>query len=308
MMKYFERIYSWRWWRSWLLLLFGCVLLAAGFVLFMNPYRIIPGGVYGMGIVMHALLPGIQVGTFGLMFDIPLLLIALRLFGGKFGVRTIVAAIATPLIMNTMSALIGEDPAAMFAGHIDLSNDIIIACLFGGVLIGAGVGLILRTHATSGGTDIVAMIFTRYTRLTFSQSILLVDSAVVIFGILVLGDWRLPLYSIITIFVSSRVINYVLEGESYDKLLFIISEKHGQIRPFILEQMGRGGTYIRSAGMYTGAPKEMIFVVVNRLEVSSLQAEIQRLDPAAFVVVVSAYETFGDGFKPFPEHAQTKLT
>ncbi len=222
--------------------------------------------------------------------------------------RTIVAAVATPLVMNTFTHFIGENPATMLMGHIDLSGDIIIACLFGGLLVGAGVGMILKTHATSGGTDIVAMIFTRYTKLTFSQSILLVDSLVVVFGIVVLGDWRLPLYSIITVFVSSRVINYILEGESYDKLLFIISERHDRIRPFILEQMGRGGTYIKSSGMYTGAAKEMIFVVINRLEVSSLQARIRQIDPEAFVVVVNAYETFGDGFKPFPENDQTKLT
>lgn len=301
-MKYFaDQLFSLKWWKSILLLLFGCTIMALGFVLFMTPYKIIPGGVYGMGIVLNALFPNILVGTFGLMLDIPLLLLALRLFGRQFGLRTIVAAVATPLIMNAMTLAIGSDPLTMFDGHIDLSDDIIIACLFGGLLIGAGVGMILKTHATSGGTDIVAMTLSRFTKLTFSQSILLVDSLVVVFGIVVLGDWRLPLYSIITVFVSSRVINYVLEGESYNKLLFIISEKHELIRPFIIDQMGRGGTYIHSAGMYTGASKEMIFLVVSRLEVSSVQARIHDIDPEAFVVVVSAYETFGDGFQSFDE-------
>ncbi|MDR2885552.1 MAG: YitT family protein [Rikenellaceae bacterium] len=301
-MNYFrEKLFSFAWWKQWIFILTGCVLLAAGFVLFMNPYKIVPGGVYGLGIVMHQLFPAIEVGTFGLMFDIPLLLIAFRFFGGRFGARTVVAAILTPVIMNIMTWTIGENPATMFGGKIDLTDDIIISCLFGGVLIGAGVGMIIKTRATSGGTDIVAMILTKLTRMTFSQGILIVDSAVVVFGIIVLGDWRLPLYSIVTIFVSSRVIDYVIDGASYDKLLFIISEKHDELRHFILDEMGRGGTYIKASGMYTGQGKEMMFVVVSRREVSTVQNKVRETDPEAFVVVVDAYETFGDGFKSFPE-------
>lgn len=301
-MGYFgEQIFSARWWKSWALLLLGCVLLAAGYVLFMNPYKIVPGGVYGMGIVLHQLFPNIAVGTFGLMFDIPLLMIAFKVFGGQFGSRTIVAALITPLIMNGMTAILGEDPTTMFGGNINLTDDVIISCLFGGVLIGAGVAFILKTRATSGGTDIVAMVLTKYTKMTFSQGILLVDGLVVVFGLAVLGDWKLPLYSLITVFVSSRTIDYVLDGASYDKLLFIISDKHEQLRSFILEDMGRGGTYIKSSGMYTGQSKEMIFMVISRREVSTMQNRIRQVDPEAFVVVVDAYETFGDGFKSFPE-------
>jgi uncharacterized membrane-anchored protein YitT (DUF2179 family) len=296
-----EKLFSPVWWKQWAFIFAGCVLLATGFVFFINPYRIVPGGVYGLGIVLHELFPGIEVGTFGLLFDIPLLLIAFRCFGGRFGARTVAAAIATPVLMNIMTWTIGENPATMLGGHIDLTDDIILACLFGGVLIGSGVGLIIKTRATSGGTDIVAMILTRFTRLTFSQSILLVDSLVVVFGIIVLSDWRLPLYSIVTIYVSSRLIDYVIDGASFDKLIFIISDRHDELRRFILEDMGRGGTYIRSAGMYTGASREMIFVVVSRREVSTVQNKVREADPSAFVVVVNAYETFGDGFKSFPE-------
>ena len=227
--------------------------------------------------------------------------IGTRVFGRIFGVKTIVAALLTPAIMNTMTLMIGEDPSTMLGGNINLSNDLIIACIFGGILIGAGVGLIIKTRATSGGTDIVAMLLSRFAHMTFSNGILLVDSLVVIFGIAVLGDWRLPLYSLVTIFVSARMIDYVIDGASYDKLLFIISERHEEIRRYILDEMGRGGTYIKSSGMYTHHDKEMIFVVVSRREISAAQAMIRDLDPEAFVVVVNAYETFGDGFKTFPE-------
>ena len=296
-----EKLYSWAWWRSWLSVFAGCFTLAAGYVLFINPYQIVPGGVYGLGVVLHSVYPSMQVGTFGLLFDIPLLLIAFRIFGGMFGARTVVAAVTTPLLMNLMTYLVGEDPSTMFGGNINLSNDVILACIFGGALIGVGVGLVIRTRATTGGTDIVAMILTRYTRMTFSRAILLVDSLVVVVGIIVLGDWRLPLYSLVTIYVSTRLIDYVLDGASYDKLLFIISEKHEQIKQFILYDMERGGTYIKSSGMYTGADKDMMFVVVSRREIATVKKQIQSINPSAFVVVVNAYETFGDGFKPFNE-------
>lgn len=298
-----EKLFSKRWWLSWLYILIGCTLLATGFVFFANPYKIIPGGVYGMGIVMHHVFPTIQVGTFGFMFDIPLLLIAFRVFGGMFGARTIVAAVVTPLIMNFMTYMVGEDPTQILGGKINLSEDIIIACIFGGILIGAGVGLVIKTRATTGGTDILAMLLTKYAHMTFSKGILLVDALVVLTGMIILGDWRLPLYSLVTIFVTSRVVDYVIDGASYDKLLFIISEKHDQLQNFIMEDMGRGATYIKSSGMYTKRDKDMIFLVVSRREVSTVQNKIREIDPESFVVVVDAYETYGDGFKSFAEKA-----
>ncbi len=296
-----EQLFSASWWKSWLNVLIGCTILASGFVFFINPYKIVPGGVYGLGIVLHQLIPQIQVGTFGLMFDIPLLLIAIRVFGGMFGARTIVAAILTPLIMNTLTYLVGENPAIMLHGKIDLSNDIIISCIFGGVLIGTGTGLVVKTRATTGGTDIIAMLLNRFAHMSFSRGILLADASVVILGIIVLGDWRLPLYSLVTIFVSSRVIDYVIDGASYDKLLFIISQKNEELTRFILDEMGRGATYIKSSGTYTKQDRDMIFLVVSRREISSVQNKIKEIDPDSFVVVVNAYETFGDGFKKLKE-------
>lgn len=285
--------------KQWGYVIVGSILIAVAFVLFITPYRIVPGGVYGIGVVLNYLFPQIQVGTFGLSLDIPLLIIALRIFGAKFGAKTIVAALVTPLVMDSLTLLIGSDPALMFGGRINLSDDILLSCLFGGVILGLGIGIILRTHATSGGTDIVAMILSKYGHMPISRALLYVDSAVVLFGLLVLGDWRLPLYSLVTIFVSSRVIDYVVEGPSGDKLLFILSERHELIRDYIIQDMDRGGTYIKSSGMYTDSHKEMIFVVISRREISPLRDMIREADPLAFMIVVDAHETIGEGFKTF---------
>lgn len=296
-----DKKFSLRWFKSWLYIVLGCFMLATAFVLFITPYRIVPGGVYGMGIILHSIFPNIQVGTFGLMLDIPLLLIAFRIFGNKFGSKTVVAAILTPLMMNTLTWLVGEDPTLMLNGSMNLTNDVLLSCIFGGVIAGTGLGLILRTHATSGGTDIIAMIVHKYTKLPFARSMLIVDSCVVLLGLVVLRDWRIPLYSLITIYVITKVIDYVLDGGGSNKLLFILSDQYEQIRELIIEKLERGGTYIYSKGMYSMHDKNMIFVVVNRTEVSVVQDYIKKIDPRAFMVVMNAHEIYGEGFKPFEQ-------
>ena len=317
-----EPMFSARWWRSWISIFCGCAIMAAGYVFFINPYNIVPGGVYGASIVMHNLFPSIQVGTFGYMFDIPLLILALIIFGGGFGARTIIAALLTPGLMNIMSslayptkeALQALDPAQLLDGKIDLSNDLMLATVMGSVMLGVGVGLVVRNQATTGGTDIVAMMLQKYAHINFSNGVLLADAVVVIAGLLVIGfgwgtaedvesgGWMLSLYSLIAIFLSSRVIARVIDGASYDKMIFIVSENHQEeLRNFITVDLDRSATYIKARGMYTGAEKEMIFLVVSRKEVKSVEHRIKDIDPQAFMVVTDAYDTFGEGFKPLPD-------
>ena len=320
-----EPVGTFAWWRSMFAIVLGCLIMAVGYSYFVSPYNIVPGGVYGMGIVLHNVFPSIQVGTFGYMIDVPLLASAIIVFGRQFGGRTLFAACLTPGLINLLSwiafpnqeALEALDPKQLFGGVIDLSNDLMLASLLGAVLIGLGVGLVLRNQATTGGTDIIAMYLQKFAKMKFSTGILLADSCVVLSGLLVIGfgvgsgadreaveggSWLLSFYSLITIYVSSRVLAYVIDGASYDKLLFIISENHhAELRDFIIEDMDRSGTYIKGKGMYTDQDREMIFVVVSRKEVHLVQNKVREIDPKAFVVVTDAYETFGEGFKQFPD-------
>ena len=296
-----EPLFSRKWILSWMSIITGALLFSTAYVLFINPYNIVPGGVYGLGIILHNFFPNIQVGTFGLCFDIPLLLIAFKIFGAHFGARTIIAALLIPLLMNGLTMIVGADPETMLNGHINLSNDILLSAIFGGVISGAGLGLIFRTHATSGGTDIISMIITKYFHFPLSKSIVCVESVIVIIGLIAFGDWKLPLYSIITIFLCAKVIDYFIEGISNDKLLFIISEQHEKIKDYIMNDLSRGGTYIKSSGMYTDGEKQMIFLVISRRELSLVQSYIKEVDPFVFMVVVDAHETLGDGFKSFQD-------
>lgn len=320
-----ENLSSLRWWSEWVGIFFGCFVMAVGFVFFINPYNIIPGGVYGASIVLHNLFPSIQVGTFGYCFDIPLLTISMLLLGSKLGSRTIVAALATPSIMNILSALAyptqealeALDPTLIAGGRLDMSEHLMLTTLIGATLIGIGSGVIVNCKATSGGTDIVGMLMQKYLRIPFSTSILLADGVVVAFGLLVIGfgvgsnepatpsGCLLSFYSLIAIFVSSRVIARVIAGVKDDKLLFIISEKPvPELQEYILKDLERTATKIHSRGLYTNGEKEMLFLVIHNKEVPGVKEVIREADPRAFVVVTDAYDTFGEGWKQLPEKGE----
>lgn len=306
---------------SWLGILTGCAIMAAGFVFFVNPYNFVPGGVYGASIVMHNIFPSVQVGTFGYMFDVPLLITSLLLLGKGLGARTIVASLFTPLVMNVISKLVYPtqealetlDPSLMLGGMLDLSDHLMLAAIVGAVLIGIGCGIVVKNQATTGGTDIIAMILQKYANIRFSTAILMVDALVVGFGLLVIGfgfgtaddvtqpSWHLSLYSLITIFVTSRVLAYVINGAKDDKLIFVIGhDDMTELNRFILEDLDRSATYIKSRGLYTNAEKEMLFLVVSHKEVTAVKHKIKEVDPRAFVVVTDAYDTFGEGWKQLP--------
>lgn len=306
---------------AWASIVVGCTILAAGFVFFINPYNIVPGGVYGASIVLHNLFPSIQVGTFGYMFDIPLLILSVLLLGAKLGIRTIVAALLTPLLMNTMSRLVyptrealeSLDPAQLLGGSMNMTDHLMLTCIIGAVVIGVGTGIVIRSQATTVGSDIVGMLLQKYAHIRFSRAILLVDGAVVCFGLVVIGfglgtasdstqpSWHLSFYSLISIFIISRVIAYMINGAKNDKLIFVISDHELQaLHQYILKDLDCTATCIKSSGLYTGKDKEMIFLVVSYQEVQGIKLKIKEADPRAFVVVTDAYDTFGEGWKQLP--------
>lgn len=262
--------------------------MASGFVLFITPYKIVPGGVYGISIVLHHLF-GTPVGLIALCFDIPLTLIGIKILGPRFGVKTVVGFVFTAVFVDSLTYLWGEQPL--------VENDALLSSIFGGVMVGLGLGLIFKAKATSGGSDIVAMIIAKYTRLPLGQLMILVDSAIVFVGFAAFQDWKIPLYSLIVIFITGKVIDVVLEGISYDKTLFIISEKAEEIRNKIIVDLNRGGTFIQGKGMYNGKDRTIIYTVVNRREVAMLQEFIHKTDPSAFMTVINANEIIGEGFK-----------
>jgi uncharacterized membrane-anchored protein YitT (DUF2179 family) len=284
-----EKRFSRKWFRDYSLITIGSFAVAMGYVFFITPYKIVPGGVYGIAIVLHYLI-GLPVGLLALCFNIPLTIIGVKILGPKFGVKTVITFFLTAIFVDLQTYFFGHDP-------LKLSHDILLSCVFGGLVIGIGVGLILKAKATSGGSDVISMIVSKFTKLPLGHSIMIVDSSIVLTSLLAFGDWRLPLYSWITIFVVSKVVDTVLQGISYDKTLFIISDKHEEIRKKILNDIHRGGTIIKGEGMYNGAEKHIIYTVVSRRELAMLEEYISQIDPNAFLTVINANEILGQGFK-----------
>lgn len=323
--KLLKDIKTLKWWKSWIGITIGSAIVAAGFVYFINPYNIVPGGVYGSSIVLHNIFPSIQVGTFGYMFDIPLFFIALLLLGANLGARTFYSAMITPTFMNLMTilsypnqdAVESLNPSLLLDGHIDMSNDLMLTTIIGAALIGIGCGIVVKNEATTGGSDIVAMILQKYAHIKFSNAILLVDGFVVLFGLLVIGlgigqeegkssgSWLLSFYSLLAIFVSSRVLAYVINGNKDDKMIFIISQKElTTLHHYILNDLNRTATLLKAQGLYTKQDKELIFLVVKYKEVNKVKQQIKDVDPTAFVIVTDAYDTFGEGWKELPDAGQ----
>ncbi|MDZ7743538.1 MAG: YitT family protein [Bacteroidota bacterium] len=287
-----DKPFSKRWFVNYSLILAGSFILASGFVLFITPYKIVPGGVYGISIVLHWML-GTPVGLVALAFDIPLTIIGIRVLGPRFGIKTVLGFFLTAIFVDTLSWLYGADPL--------VEGDALLSSIFGGVFIGLGLGMIFKAKATSGGTDIVAMMINKYTRIPLGHLMIMVDSAIVLVGLIAFQDWKIPLYSLIVIFVTGRVIDIVLQGISYDKTLFIISDKHSEIRDKIINDLNRGGTFLKGEGMFNHADKTIIFTVVNRRELSMLREFVHQIDPKAFLTVINANEILGSGFKSLKE-------
>jgi len=287
-----EKPFTRKWFMAYSLIILGAFILAAGFVLFITPYKIVPGGVYGISIVLHYLF-GTPVGLVALCFDIPLTLIGIKFLGPRFGFKTVLGFSLTAVFTDTLTYFWGFKPL--------VEGDALLSSIFGGVMAGVGLGLIFRSRATSGGSDIIAMIIAKYTRLPLGMLMIYVDSAIVLIGLLVFQDWKIPLYSWIVIYITGKVIDVVLEGVSYDKSLFIISERHEEIREKIINNLGRGGTLIEGKGMYNMAEKKIIFTVVSRRELAILEEYIHEVDPKAFLTVLDATEILGEGFKSLRE-------
>ncbi|HNZ68555.1 MAG: YitT family protein [Prolixibacteraceae bacterium] len=293
------KLFSKQWFFDYSLILVGSFILATGFVFFITPHRIVPGGVYGIAIVVHYLTQGvfsfwpdgIPIGLFGLILNIPLTLAGIKILGPRFGVKTIVGFVLTSGFIDgiTMLRPVGDAP---------LVNDILLSCAFGGVLIGFGLGLIFKSRATSGGSDIIAMIIAKYTRLPLGRLMIYVDSAIVLIGLVSFQDWAIPLYSWIVIYITGRAIDMTIEGADYNKALFIISDKYEDIRHKIIHDLERGGTCLKGTGMFTHDQKQMIFTIVSRREVAILEEFIGSIDPEAFITIMDTREILGEGFKP----------
>jgi len=283
-----EKLFSWEWFRAYSFIVLGTFIMAVAYVIFISPFKFAPGGVYGIAIVLHHLFE-FPIGVSGILMDIPLTILGFWILGPRFGVKTIVGMLLLSGWITAIEYFYGYEPF--------VPGQPMLSALYGGVLIGIGLGLVFKSKATSGGSDIIAMILAKHVHMSIGQLMIIVDSVIVLLSWIAFQDPMIPLFSWVIIFITGKVVDVMIEGIGYEKTLFIISDKHKEIRDKIINDLGRGGTFIDGKGMYAGKDKTVIFAVVNRREMLILKSFISKIDPNAFLTVVNANEVLGDGFK-----------
>jgi uncharacterized membrane-anchored protein YitT (DUF2179 family) len=301
---------------AYLLLVLGSALFAAGDVMFVNPYIMAPGGTYGLSNVLNTLWPW-RIAYYAICMDIPLLIIGTLILGPKFGVKTVISTILIFLFTLLFENVWGYNPvihdgpivAQPIEGlsMVQITNeggwfvpDYFLNTIVAGLIYGVAIGMIFRSGATSGGSDIISMILHKYTKISLGTLVLIVDSCITLTTLIAVGDIRLPIYSIILIYVESKVIDLVVDGTKSYKTAFIVTDHLEEVKDYILNEMHRGGTCITGEGLYNGTERKMIYVTMERADFVKLRANLRRLDPTAFVNVIESSEIMGKGFKALP--------
>jgi uncharacterized membrane-anchored protein YitT (DUF2179 family) len=272
---------------DYLLIIAGAFCQALSYVLFLAPYKIVPGGVYGISIVLHhltkgllAFLPdGLPIGVTALCFNIPLMFLAMKKIGLSSGTKTVVTFLLVSIFTDTLSVFFGDRPL--------VENDRFIACFYGGAILGLGVACIFRAQSTSAGSDVLARVIAANTNMKVSNMLILLDSIVVLLGLVVFRDWAVPLYSWFTIFVYGKVVE-MFQSENPNRAVFIVSSKVEEIKELIVGKMGMRGTFLHGRGMYEGKEKEIIFTISERKDLPRLKNGVKDIDPAAFISTMHA--------------------
>ncbi len=268
----------------------GSAIYAAGFNIFILPNHIAPGGFIGIAVILKHYFPLLQIGIMIIIMNVPLLIIGLKRLGWHFLFGTIVGTLLSSVFID------------LFAPYLpQLQTDAILAAIYGGFLMGAGIGIIFRSFGSTGGTDLLGQIIYDFTGLPFGQAMMLIDVAVIILAGVVFRNINISLYSIIAELISNKTIDIVQSGLTFSKAVYVITQKPDKIKEVILNEIKRGVTEITAMGGYTGEIKKMLLIVVPHTQVSKIKKVVRGADPESFVIVAELSEVIGSGFKSIKE-------
>lgn len=278
--------------RNFLLLTVGSFVYAVGIACFLDPNRLIPGGVSGLSIMISHLVEWLNTGTLIFVLNIPLLVAGLIKFGYKFMLSTVYVTALSSAIIDLISGILGD--------KLPFTDDLLLAAIAGGALMALGLGLVLRGGGTTGGTDIV----TKFLRLKFKHVktgniFLMVDSIVILTSAIVFKDIEGALYAVFSLVISTRVLDLVLYGGDSAKLVYIISDNADDIAEGLTQQLNLGVTFLDGQGAYTGKDKKVLMCAAHRRSFPKIRALVSEKDNMAFMIVSSAQEIFGEGFKNY---------
>lgn len=261
----------------------GACFVAVGLEIFLVPNKVIDGGIVGISIILSHLL-GVKLGYLLFLLNLPFLLLGYKQIGKTFAISTLFGI----SVMSIGTFLLHPVPV--------LTKDPLLAAVFGGIILGAGVGMVIRYGGSLDGTEIIAILFNKKT--PFS-----VGEVVMFFNLFILGSagfvfgWDRAMYSLIAYYIAFKMIDITLEGLDQSKSVWIISDKHKEVGDTILARLGRGVTYLQGEGGYTGDDKKVIFCVITRLEEAKLKSIVEEVDKTAFLAIGNIHDVKGGRFK-----------
>lgn len=262
----------------------GSFLLAVGLVLFLEPNTIAPGGVTGFAIAFKELV-NIPIYITNLLINVPLFILGVIILGKNFGWKTLYATVLLSFFLKIIPMRV-------------ITSDLLLASTFGGVVSGIGLGLVFRSGGTTGGTDLIGSILHKFfPSFSTANFMMLIDILVVAFAGIVDGKVETSFYSIISLYITVKIIDLVLEGMGYLKGFLIITNKTEKVSKALMEELERGVTLFKGLGMYSKEEKDILLCIVNRPQFTKTKEMVHSIDEEAFVMVVDISEVVGEGFE-----------
>lgn len=266
----------------------GVAIMGFAINFFLAPNTIAPGGVSGLSILVKKVF-GISPAMTILAINVPLFTVGILLLGKSFGAKTGYATLALTFFIEFFGKAITFVPP----------KDLILCAVYGGILMGTGIGLVFKSGGTTGGTDLAGAIINKFVpQLSIPKLMMCVDATVTIMSGIVNKSVETTLYSAMALYIIVKVADFILEGMGYAKAFMVFSDKNHEIADSIMENLNRGATILNGRGMYTGNDKDVLLVVVPRVQEVALKNIVRDIDDGAFVMVVGIHEVLGRGFKP----------
>ena len=269
------------------LVVLGSIIMGIGYSLFLIPHHFVPGGVSGIAMIVNYFSRW-PLGMLIMVLNIPVFVLGVKIMGKKYALRSLLGMVISSLFIDFFQEILQLKSA---------TDNAILAAIYGGFMLGVGLGMVFRGRASTGGSDILGQILNRWTGMSVGIGIMLIDFFIISASGVAFRQLEAPLYGYIVLFISSNVIDMILEGWNYTKMVLITSTRTEEIQDFILNTLDRGGTALKSRGLYLNRDGETILTVIHRKQLPELRQFVKSVDPGAFVIINDTYAVLGKGFK-----------
>ena len=277
---------------SYFMITVAAAIYAVGFNWFYVPNDIAFGGITGVGQIINAILPWAPIGTVVIILNIPLFILGWRLLGGHLLLSSLYAMAVSSVFIDLVNSIHTFEPM-----------DPMLACVFGGVLMGGSLGIVFQQGATTGGTDLIARLLKlKISWLPMGKLLMATDLVVIVATAIAFGSIYSALYGVVALYIAGLVMDKVLYGMDSAKVAYIISDRFREIAGALVNDLDRGVTILQGQGAYSGAEKKVLMCAFKQRQIVSIKRMVKELDPAAFIIVCDAHEVLGDGFREYRQN------